>query len=37
MNGMSVIGKYLAKMKLKQWNKYRFDDSEALLAEMEEK
>ena len=37
MNGMSVIGKYLAKMKLKQWNSYRFADSERLLAQMKEK
>jgi hypothetical protein len=28
MNGMSVIGKYLAKMKLRQFNKYGYNDSE---------
>ena len=28
MSGLSVIGKYLAKMKLNQWNKYGFADSE---------
>ena len=27
MNGMSVIGKYLAKMRLKKWNQYRFSDT----------
>ena len=30
MNGMSVIGKYLAKMKLKQWNKYGYKDTEKI-------
>ena len=30
MNGQSVIGKYLSKMKLKQWKKYRWEDSEKL-------
>lgn len=30
MNGMSVIGKYLAKMKLKQWNSYYFKDSDRI-------
>ena len=35
MNGMSVIGKYLAKMKLKQWNKYHYADSAAILAQQE--
>ena len=30
MNGMSVIGKYLAKMKLKQWNSYCYADSEKI-------
>ena len=33
MNGMSVIGKYLSKMKLKQWNKYRWADTERLQEE----
>lgn len=27
MNGMSVIGKYLSKMKLKQWKQYNWEDS----------
>ena len=33
MNGMSVIGKYLSKMKLKQWKKYTWADSERLQEE----
>lgn len=36
MNGMSVIGKYLAKMKLKQWNKYGYADTEQILADIEQ-
>ena len=27
MNGMSVFGKYLSKMKLKQWKNYSWADS----------
>ena len=30
MNGMSVIGKYLAKMRLKQWIKYGYADTEKI-------
>ena len=30
MNGMSVVGKYLSKMKLKQWKDYRWADSQSL-------
>lgn len=30
MNGMSVIGKYLSKMKLKQWKSYSWKDSQEL-------
>ena len=30
MNGMSVFGKYLSKMKLKQWKDYGWEDSERL-------
>ena len=30
MNGTSVLGKYLAKMKLKQWKNYNWADSEFL-------
>ena len=33
IGGAAVFGKYLAKMKLKQWNKYGWADSEALQAE----
>ena len=36
MNGMSVIGKYLAKMKLKQWNKYGYADTQKIQDEMNE-
>lgn len=37
MNGMSVFGKYLSKMKLKQWKKYSYADTAALQAQAEEK
>ena len=37
MNGMSVFGKYLSKMKLKQWKMYTWEDTEKLKAEAEEK
>lgn len=30
LNGMSVFGKYLSKMKLKQWNQYGWADTEKL-------
>ena len=30
LNGMSVFGKYLSKMKLKQWNQYGWADTERL-------
>lgn len=33
MNGMSVFGKYLSKMKLKQWKEYTWADTERLQAE----
>lgn len=36
MNGMSIIGKYLAKMRLIQWNKYGYKDSERIQKEMAE-
>lgn len=36
INGMSVIGKYLAKMKLRQWNQYRFEDTERIQKQLEE-
>jgi len=35
MNGMSVVGKYLAKMKLKQWNKYSYKDSKEIQEKIE--
>ena len=37
MNGMSVFGKYLSKMKLKQWKNYCWADSEKLQKEAEKK
>ena len=30
INGMSVLGRYISKMKLKQWKDYRWKDSERL-------
>ena len=37
MNGMSVFGKYLSKMKLKQWKNYTWADTERLQLEAQEK
>ena len=37
LNGMSVFGKYLSKMKLKQWNQYGWNDTEKLKVLNEEK
>lgn len=37
MTGLSVIGKYISKMKLKQWKEYGWEDSERLQALREEK
>ena len=37
MNGMSVFGKYLSKMKLKQWKNFNWADTEKLKLEAEEK
>lgn len=37
MNGMSVFGKYLSKMKLKQWKNFHWADTEMLQTEAEEK
>lgn len=37
MTGLSVIGKYISKMKLKQWSQYGWEDSERLQALREEK
>lgn len=36
MNGMSVIGKYLSKMKLKQWGHLHWSDTERLKQEKEQ-
>lgn len=36
VGGASVIGKYLAKMRIRQWSKARYADSERLQKEMEE-
>ena len=37
INGMSVFGRYLSKMKLKQWKDYSWADTEKLKQEREEK
>lgn len=37
MNGMSVFGKYLAKMRLKQWKQYGWADTEMLQAKSQQK
>lgn len=37
MNGTTVIGKYLAKMRLKQWKDYTYKDSQKLQEETAEK
>lgn len=37
LNGMSVFGKYLSKMKLKQWKEFSFKDSQALQKDYAEK
>ena len=37
MNGMSVFGKYISKMKLKQWKNFNYADSEMLQRQEEEK
>lgn len=37
LNGTSVFGKYLSKMKLKQWKQYSWEDSEKIQAQNEEK
>lgn len=34
MNGLSVIGKYISKMKLKQWKNYHFADSDKIAQEL---
>lgn len=35
MSGMTILGRYLAKMKLKQWKDYRWADSEKIQAEID--
>lgn len=37
LSGMAVLGKYLSKMKLKQWSPYGWEDTEKILAENEQK
>lgn len=37
LTGMSIFGKYLSKMKLKQWNQYGWEDSEKLQADKDYK
>ena len=37
MNGMSVFGKYLSKMKLKQWKQYNWADSERIRINQEDR
>lgn len=37
MNGMSVFGKYISKMKLNQWKNYSWADTEKLAAQRAEK
>ena len=37
MNGMSVVGKYLAKMRLKKWKEFGWADTERIKIENEEK
>ncbi len=37
MTGMTILGRYLAKMKLKQWKDYRWADTERIQAEIDER
>ena len=37
LNGMSVVGKYISKMKLKQWKDYHWEDTDKLMAQLEER
>lgn len=37
VNGLSVIGKYVGKMRLSQWNKYHWADTERLILDQQEK
>lgn len=36
VTGMTVLGKYFSKMKLKQWKEYRWSDTEMLIAQENE-
>ena len=36
VTGMTVLGKYFSKMKLKQWKNYRWSDTEMLMAQEEQ-
>jgi hypothetical protein len=37
LTGMTILGRYLSKMKLKQYREYRWEDTERLAAEAEAK
>ena len=37
ITGTTILGRYLSKMKLKQWNEYRWADTERIEAELKEK
>lgn len=37
ITGTTILGRYLSKMKLKQWNEYRWADTEKIEAELKEK
>ena len=36
VTGMTILGKYFSKMKLKQWKNYRWSDTEMLMAQEEQ-
>lgn len=37
VTGSTILGKYIGKMRLSQWNKYRWSDTETLIREQEQK
>lgn len=37
ITGMTILGRYLSIMRMKQWSKYRYADTEAIEAERQEK
>ena len=37
ITGMTILGRYLSKMKLKQWSKYKWEDSERIEQEANER